>query len=909
MEPLQQDDPERIGPYRTLARLGESASCVRFLAAGPDDEDAGPVVVALARPELSKLAAFRRRFHAEAGTAELLAGGWVQAPVDSRTDGEQLWTAAPYVPALALREAIALAGPLPERAVRTLGAALAETLSRVHATGTVLQGLAPDTVLLTADGPRLTAFGALGAAAVAEAGHGGQLSVQLGYLTPEQVLGTEPGTASDIFVLGLLLAYAATGTTPLADAARIAHAEPDLAGVPEALRPLVAQCLAKSPEDRPRAGMVAADLALEGAAALARDGWLPEALLTSLTKQATQAAALRDAGRAEVGDTTTLLVRRTPLPAAAPLALPAQVTPGVQPPAGDPVGGGPAPAGQATPAPLALPGQVTSGVQPPVGVPPVWPGGGGGDRTSHGHLGAPALGATPIAGALPPGPASGMHAGAGFTAPPDPAASGTPGLDALPPGPASGMYAGAGVTAPPGLAGPGAPGAALPGGSPGQGTSRRGLLVAGVAALAGIGIGGGIGYALAGSGKKQETGAPAPGPKPSRMTGLAPDPAWRYEHPADGRGPVNAVVWQDRLLLVTDSTRTTGVDLRTGRRRWATEGAASALTAVPVDDRLCLVVGPGELLWIAAGDGSIVHRVPHKTLARPGETLTVGGTAGADGSTVWLVGHVTKSVERTVKKRKQKVTVKETYLVAFDLTTREQLWRARVPDGRAPYTPGYHLVAARPDSVLVRQEGSTLTPAQRKTAKNGSVLLAFDRRTGTSLASVPLTAVAANAIVTGDGRTGKVFAAAGGELHAYDSSGGKRLWRLPAAKTIGEAGVHPYGTAALHGPNLYIANRYQQVSAVDTATGRQLWRRWTEAPTWRQTPRTVLSGSGRTVLAGDAAQLTAFAARDGRRLWKFQEAGSVDAKEQAAPRYTVLAGGDGLAVVQRGRTFYALPVD
>ncbi|MFJ8073082.1 PQQ-binding-like beta-propeller repeat protein [Streptomyces sp. NPDC096176] len=896
MEPLQQDDPERIGPYRTLARLGESASCVRFLAAGPDDEDNGPVVVALARPELSKLAAFRRRFHAEVGTAELLAGGWVQAPVDSRTDGEQLWTAAPYVPALTLREAIAHAGPLPERAVRILGAALAETLSRVHATGTVLQGLAPDTVLLTADGPRLTAFGALGAAAVAEAGPGGQLSVRLGYLTPEQVLGTEPGTASDIFVLGLLLAYAATGTTPLADADRIAHAAPDLAGVPEELRLLVAQCLAKAPGDRPRAGMVAADLALEGAAALARDGWLPEALRTCLSTQATQAAVLRGAGSAEVGDRATMLVRRVHLPAASPVALPAQVAPGVQPPAGPPAGFGPAPAGQAAPAPLALPGRAARGSDSSAGagVAPAWPVGGGGDRTSPGHLGVPGLGDTPIAGALPPGPT----------------AAGTPGFGGLPPGPAaSGMHAGAGFAAPPGLAGPGAPVAAPPGGSPGRGTSRRGLLVAGVAALVGTGVGGGIGYVLSGSDKKQETGAPAPGPKPSRMAGLAPDPAWRYEHPADGRGPVNAVLWRDRVLLVTDSTRTTGVDLRTGRRLWATDGAASALTAVPVDAELCLVVGPDELLWIAAGDGRIVHRVPHKTLARPGETLTVGGTAGADGSTAWLVGHVTKSVEKTVKKRKRKVTVKETYLVAFDLTTREERWRARVPDGRAPYTPGYHLVAARPDSVLVRQEGSTLTPAQRKATKNGSVLLAFDRRTGKALKSVPLTAVAANAIVTGDGRTGKVFAAAGGELHAYDSAGGKRLWRLPAAKTTGEAGVHPYGTAALHGPHLYITNRYQQVSAVDMATGRQLWRRWTEAPAWRQTPRTVLSGSGRTVLAGDAAQLTAFAARDGRRLWKFQEAGSTDAKEQAAPRYTVLPGGGGRAVVQRGRTFYALPVD
>ncbi|WP_341873362.1 protein kinase domain-containing protein, partial [Streptomyces chryseus] len=302
MEALRQDDPRRIGPYVPLSRLSETASAVQYLAHGSDGATA---VVAVARPELAGLPAFRRRFQAEAQTAERLAGGWVQAPLASRVDAPGssegadrpgLWTATAYVPALTLAEAVALAGPLPERTVRILGAALAETLSRVHATGAVLHGLAADTVLLAADGPRLTAFGALGAAAAAEAGPGGQLSVRLGYLTPEQLAGKEPGPASDLFVLGLLLAYAATGATPWAagpqDAAadRIAHAEPELAGVPDQLRALIARCLAKSPADRPSPGALAAELALEGAAALARPGWLPDPLVSALADQAARAA-------------------------------------------------------------------------------------------------------------------------------------------------------------------------------------------------------------------------------------------------------------------------------------------------------------------------------------------------------------------------------------------------------------------------------------------------------------------------------------------------------------------------------------------------------------------------------------------------------------------------------------------
>ncbi|MEG9552368.1 protein kinase, partial [Streptomyces baarnensis] len=303
MEALRQDDPRRFGRFTALARFHEGASAVRYVAR---DAATGEVVlVTAARPQLAAVPVFSRRFRAEARTAERLAGGWVSPPVDlgeepeAPADGpEPLWTAAAYVPALPLAEAVAIAGPLPERALRILGAGIAEILSRVHASGSVLQGLAPGTVLLAADGPRLTAFGPLGAAASAEVGPGGQLSVRLGYLTPEQIEGKEVSAASDLFVLGLLLAYAATGTTPFTEgpaeeaARRIAEDEPELDAVPDPLRELIASCLAKDPAERPAAGTVAAELALEGAAGLARGGWLPERLAAAVTDQEARVLAL-----------------------------------------------------------------------------------------------------------------------------------------------------------------------------------------------------------------------------------------------------------------------------------------------------------------------------------------------------------------------------------------------------------------------------------------------------------------------------------------------------------------------------------------------------------------------------------------------------------------------------------------
>lgn len=811
MEQLQQDDPRQIGPYGALARMGESASSVRYLAQGPDG---GIAVVSVARPALAAVPAFRRRFQAEARTAERLAGGWVQEPLGSRTDGELLWTASAYVPALTLREAIALAGPLPERAVRILGAGLAETLSRVHATGAVLHGLAPDTVLLAADGPRLTAFGALGAAAVAHAGPGGQLSVQLNYLTPEQSTGSEPGPASDIFVLGLLLAYAATGTTPLGDADRIAHAEPDLAGVPSELRPLVAGCLSKRPEDRPPAGKVAAELALEGASALAREGWLPPVLVGAVESQAGRAESLLSGGSAGVaapGDTA----RADLVPAD---AVPAQY------PAGTPALG---------PAPQAAVDAMPTGAVPAsrVGEP-------GHAVPAQYPVGAPAVGAA-ATGAVP----------ARYSA----------GLPAAP------------------------------------ATDRRALLVGAAAGVAGIVVGGGVGYAV-GDGESGSKPKAAPAPRRTRVVGVPPEPVWRYEHPGkDGDAAPSATLWGDRVLVLTGSDRAVGVDVRTGRQLWQLKEAVSASGAVPVDNALALVDAAAEFLWISALNGQIKHRIAKTALVGPGETLTLGSITGWDGATLWLTGHIKKGAAVAA------------YFFAYDLVARKWLWRTPVAGGVPPLIPRYDLIAVRPADIVVRQDAASLTPAQRKTSKGAATLLVFNRATGKLRQSFALPGVVPAAAVVGDA-TDKVFAAAGGELRAYNTRTGARLWRVAAATpAAGETGIFPYGKAVLRGPVLYVANRHQQVSAVDTATGRPLWRRSTEAPVWNGVPATALSAGGRTVLAGDGAQLTAFAARDGRRLWKFQEAGVQDAP--GGLRYVPLPGGGRTVVVQRDRAFYALPAD
>ncbi|MGW2838217.1 outer membrane protein assembly factor BamB family protein [Streptomyces sp. NPDC001493] len=914
MEALRQDDPRRFGPYTALARHRETASAVSYVARGADAEDL--VLITAARPALAGVPAFRRRFQAEVRTAERLAGGWVQPPLDitavtaiaavtgvpgdgstdlSLSGPERLWTATRYLPALTLAEAVAVGGPLPERAVRILGAGIAEVLARVHATGSALQGLSPDTVLLAADGPRLTAFGPLGGAAAAEALPGGQLSVRLGYLTPEQVAGQEVGAASDLFVLGLLLAYAATGATPFAGgpagstADRIAHGEPGLGGVPAELRELIAGCLAKDPGARPSAASVAASLALEGAAALARSGWLPERLSAAVADQEARVRALEapdgpgstdgpDAANnpdttasAEGGSATRFLNTRPrdgepdhPTTRLAALRAPSSSTTG------------PAPAPEQAPAPgRAL---ATRRSAPPApAVPP----------------GVPAPGSLLPARRPLESPSGGSLAAQAPASPAYPVPySGTslPGGGSLPTGAAT-----------PPVRQPPAPDRAslFP--------TRRSLLATVTAGALGLLVGG---VAVGALGTDD---APAPvddgKPEPSKgpaLPGQPPALTWTYAHPASEAEPLTAALWQDRLLVLTSKAQASAVDLRTGKRVWQRADAAEGQAALAAGDSLVFVAGPTAFLWLSPGTGEVEHRVRYADgfAGLPG--LRVGKLTGQSGSVVWFSGARTVTVKAPKpakgKKPGKDKQVVQAYFFAYDLVSREELWRVQVPAGRGAAGPEYRLTAARLNDIVVRQDASTLTADDVRAAKGKGSFRCFDRTTGKLLWTKQFGAVSPSGAAGGD-EEGRLFGAAGDALQSWDTDSGKPLWRLDGTGPKSE-----FGTPVESGDLIVTTNRSQEVGMVERETGKLLWLRSTEVPVGGAAPLVTVTASGDTVLASDTTQVTAFDARDGRRLWKFQDIGVAEPRGAAvtAPYRTLTAGQT--AVVLRGRAVYAFPV-
>jgi len=171
------------------------------------------------------------------------------------------------VPGPSLDQVVSEHGPLPEPALWPLLAGLTEAMAAIHACGVVHRDLKPANVLLATDGPRVIDFGISRATDGTMLTAAGVVFGTPGYMSPEQAEGKPAGPASDMFALGCVIAYAATGAgafgtgTVAAVLYRVVHAEAALDGLPPALRPVVSACLAKDPAARPTPAALAAAIA------------------------------------------------------------------------------------------------------------------------------------------------------------------------------------------------------------------------------------------------------------------------------------------------------------------------------------------------------------------------------------------------------------------------------------------------------------------------------------------------------------------------------------------------------------------------------------------------------------------------------------------------------------------------
>ena len=251
---LRREDPRVVGTFRLHRRLGAGGMGVVYLGS---DKRGQRVALKVIRPDLAEDQEFRSRFAREVSAARRIRGGCTARLVAADLDADRPWFATQYVPRPSLHDKVNEEGPLSPAQVASIGAALSEGLLAVHDAGVVHRDLKPSNILLSPKGPRIIDFGIAWATGASTLTHVGTAVGSPGFLAPEQVRGAAVTPATDIFALGATLAYTCTADSPFGQGSsevmlyRVVHEEAQLAGVPDALAPLLASCLAKDPADRP----------------------------------------------------------------------------------------------------------------------------------------------------------------------------------------------------------------------------------------------------------------------------------------------------------------------------------------------------------------------------------------------------------------------------------------------------------------------------------------------------------------------------------------------------------------------------------------------------------------------------------------------------------------------------------
>ncbi|MGW0581619.1 outer membrane protein assembly factor BamB family protein [Streptomyces sp. NPDC002920] len=291
VDQLTQHDPRRIGPFEVLGRLGAGGMGLVYLARSASGRR---VAIKTVRTELAEDQLFRVRFTREVEAARAVSGFYTAAVVDADPRAAVPWLATAYVPAPSLEEIVNDCGPLPAQAVRWLAAGVAEALQSIHGAGLVHRDLKPSNVLVVEDGPRVIDFG------IASGVSNTRLTmtnVAVGtpaYMSPEQAKDSRSVTgASDVFSLGSMLVFAATGhppfhgANPVETVFMLLREGPDLEGLPEELRPLIESCMQMEATGRPNPADLQAQLAPHLFGSGSDDSgtasaWLPEKAVTMI---------------------------------------------------------------------------------------------------------------------------------------------------------------------------------------------------------------------------------------------------------------------------------------------------------------------------------------------------------------------------------------------------------------------------------------------------------------------------------------------------------------------------------------------------------------------------------------------------------------------------------------------------
>jgi serine/threonine protein kinase len=257
LAPLGPDEPRTLGTYELMGKLGQGGMGTVYLARS---QTGRMVAIKVIRADVAEHDEFRERFRLEAATARRVARVCTAEVLDAEPDGPWPYLVTEFIEGKTLARYVATAGALTAANLEQLAVGVTAALTAIHGAGIVHRDLKPSNVILSPFGPRVIDFGIARALdAVTQLTGDMQTLGTPAFMAPEQITGEPITPAADIFAWGGIVTFAATGRYPFGDGNaqallyRALHDEPNLDGLDEPLRSIVASAMAKDPLARPNA--------------------------------------------------------------------------------------------------------------------------------------------------------------------------------------------------------------------------------------------------------------------------------------------------------------------------------------------------------------------------------------------------------------------------------------------------------------------------------------------------------------------------------------------------------------------------------------------------------------------------------------------------------------------------------
>lgn len=265
------DTPKQIGRYEILAELGHGAMGTVYRAKDPvmDREVALKTIISLVLAS-EQGSEFRERFYREARASGKLAHPGIVAVFDAGEHEGVPYLVMEFVNGRTLADAAKQGQRFTLDRICEIGQQLAEALGHAHRAGVVHRDIKPANILLTSkevygiERPKITDFGVAKLAAV-HTTMTGQILGTPAFMPPEQFTGAPIDGRADLFSLGVVLYWLATGEQPFpgegitAVSYKVVHTDPVPPrklnpSIPAKFEAVIMKCLAKSPDDRYQTG-------------------------------------------------------------------------------------------------------------------------------------------------------------------------------------------------------------------------------------------------------------------------------------------------------------------------------------------------------------------------------------------------------------------------------------------------------------------------------------------------------------------------------------------------------------------------------------------------------------------------------------------------------------------------------